>query len=152
MPFTQAVMPQFRDAYHSAFWDRFQPSEKEICFLSQYMEGDSLTVKSRQEESALYLAAQHEYGTVAALDYVELNLEEMAQEGVLEEKALDSLEEKVEDIRPQLESSMQELTAQTQSYMREHDSALHRHMAQRHPKAYELAVKHRQQLRQRRKK
>ena len=67
MPFTQAVMPQFRDAYHSAFWDRFQPSEMEICFLSQCMEGESLTVRSRQEESALYLAAQHEYESVAAV-------------------------------------------------------------------------------------
>lgn len=67
MPFTQAVMPRFRDAYHRAFWDRFQPSEMEICFLAQCMEGEPLTVKSRQEESALYLVAQHEDGSVAAV-------------------------------------------------------------------------------------
>lgn len=109
-----------------------------------------MTVREAEQRSSWGRIGLFDENTL--LDYVELNLEEMAQEGVLEEKALDSLEEKVEDIRPQLESSMQELTAQTQSYMREHDSALHRHMAQRHPKAYELAVKHRQQLRQRRKK
>ena len=57
----------FQDAYDSAFWNRFQPREMEICFLSQCMEGEILNVKSRQEENALYLAAQHEDGTVAAV-------------------------------------------------------------------------------------
>ena len=57
----------FQDAYDSAFWDRFQPNEMEICFLSQCMEGETLTVISRQEKSALYLAAQHEDGSVAAV-------------------------------------------------------------------------------------
>ncbi len=114
------------------------------------MKNPTMTVREAEQRSSWGRIGLFDENTL--LDYVELNLEEMAQEGVLEEKALDSLEEKVEDIRPQLESSMQELTAQTQSYMREHDSVLHRHMAQRHPKAYELASKHRQQLRQRRKK
>jgi acyl-ACP thioesterase len=57
----------FQDAYDSAFWNRFQPRKMEICFLSQCMEGEILNVKSRQEENALYLAAQHEDGTVAAV-------------------------------------------------------------------------------------
>lgn len=57
----------FQDAYDSAFWDRFQPNEMELCFLSQCMEGETLTVISRQEKSALYLAAQHEDGSVAAV-------------------------------------------------------------------------------------
>jgi hypothetical protein len=39
----------------------------EICFLSQCMEGETLTVISRQEKSTLYLAAQHEDGRVAAV-------------------------------------------------------------------------------------
>ena len=86
------------------------------------------------------------------LDYVELNLEEMAQAGVLEAKTLDSLEEQVEDSRPQLDAPLREFTAQTRSYIQEHDSGLRRHMAKRHPKAYERVVKHRQQLRERLKK
>jgi acyl-CoA thioesterase FadM len=57
----------FQDAYDSAFWNRFQPRKMEIFFLSQCMEGEILNVKSRQEENALYLAAQHEDGTVAAV-------------------------------------------------------------------------------------
>ncbi len=56
----------FQDAFDSAFWEHFQPSEMEICFLSQCMEGETLTVKSRKEERALYLTAEHEDGTVAS--------------------------------------------------------------------------------------
>lgn len=57
----------FQDAYDSAFWDRFQPKEMEICFLSQCMEGETLTVKGRAEETAVHLAALHEDGTLAAV-------------------------------------------------------------------------------------
>ncbi len=57
----------FQDAYDSAFWESFRPNEMGICFLSQCMEGEILTVKSREEGSSVYLAAQHRNGSTAAV-------------------------------------------------------------------------------------
>ncbi len=57
----------FQDAYDSAFWEAFQPKEMEIRFLSQCVEGEHLTVRSREEENAVYLAALHEDETVASV-------------------------------------------------------------------------------------
>lgn len=86
------------------------------------------------------------FDEAALLDYVELNLEEMTQEGKLPETVLTTLEDQVESQRPEIESSLEGVTTQTKEYMREHDSLLRQRMAQRHPHAYELAVKHRQKL------
>ena len=85
------------------------------------------------------------------LDYVELNLEEMTQEGTLTATALDTLEDQVESQRPHTDESMADITAQTQSYMREHDSLLRRRMAERHPRTFERAAQHRRQLQEHRK-
>lgn len=85
------------------------------------------------------------------LDYVELNLEEMSQEGALTATALDTLEDQVESQRPHTDESMADITVQTQSYMREHDSMLRRRMAERHPRTFERAAQHRRQLQEHRK-
>ena len=57
----------FEDAYDSAFWEAFQPTEMTISFLSQCMEGETLSVLARREESAVHLAALHADGTPASL-------------------------------------------------------------------------------------
>lgn len=57
----------FQDACDSAFWEVFRPKEMEIRFLSQCVEGETLTIKSREDENAIYLAALHEDGTPASV-------------------------------------------------------------------------------------
>ena len=46
----------FQDAYDAAFRKTFDPKEMEIAFLSQAREGEELTILSREEKSAVYLA------------------------------------------------------------------------------------------------
>ena len=57
----------FQDAYGSAFWDRLNPRQMEISFLSQCTEGETLSVYSREETDAVRLAALHADGSVAAV-------------------------------------------------------------------------------------
>ena len=57
----------FQDAYDAAFWKEFDPKEMEISFLSQCREGEELTVLSRTEKDAVYLAAVHADGNPAAV-------------------------------------------------------------------------------------
>ena len=56
----------FQDAYDAAFWKAFDPTEMEISFFSQCREGEELTILSREEESAVYLAALHADGKLAS--------------------------------------------------------------------------------------
>lgn len=56
----------FQDAYDAAFWKAFDPTEMEISFFSQCREGEELTILSRKEESAVYLAALHADGKLAS--------------------------------------------------------------------------------------
>jgi len=57
----------FQDAYSAAFWKAFDPREMEISFLSQCREGEELSVLSREEESAVFLAAVHADGKLASV-------------------------------------------------------------------------------------
>lgn len=57
----------FQDAYDSAFWKQLMPTEMEVVFISQCMEGETLSVRSRVEESGVYLAAVHADDTVASV-------------------------------------------------------------------------------------
>ena len=57
----------FQDAYDAAFWKTFDPREMEISFLSQCREGEELTILSREEERAVYLAAVHADGKLASV-------------------------------------------------------------------------------------
>ncbi len=57
----------FEDAHDAAFWKAFAPREMEISFLSQCREGEELTVMSRTEENAVYLAAVHADGKLASV-------------------------------------------------------------------------------------
>ena len=57
----------FQDAYDSAFWEAFAPTQMELRFLSQCREGETLTVKSRPEEGKLTLAALHADGSLASV-------------------------------------------------------------------------------------
>lgn len=57
----------FQDAYDSAFWAGFEARELEICFLSQCLEGETLTVLGRAEEDTVRLAALHGDGRVASV-------------------------------------------------------------------------------------
>jgi len=56
----------FLDAYDSAFWNAFNPTEAQINFLSQSREGETLSVQSRAEGDRLLLAAAHGDGSLAA--------------------------------------------------------------------------------------
>ncbi len=57
----------FQDAYDSAFWADFAPRELEISFLSQCLEGETLTVLGRAEGDSVRLAALHADGSVASV-------------------------------------------------------------------------------------
>ena len=57
----------FQDAYDKDFWNRFGARRMEICFLSQSREGETLSVRSRREENAVYMAAVHADGRLAAV-------------------------------------------------------------------------------------
>ena len=57
----------FQDAYDSAFWAGFEARQMEICFLSQCLEGEVLTVLGREEGDSLRLAALHADGSVASV-------------------------------------------------------------------------------------
>ena len=57
----------FQDAYDKAFWNQFDARRMEICFLSQSREGETLSVRSREEENAVCMAAVHEDEHVAAV-------------------------------------------------------------------------------------
>ena len=52
----------FQDAYDAAFWKTFAPKEMEIFFLPQCREREELTILSRKEEGAVYVAAVHTDG------------------------------------------------------------------------------------------
>ena len=57
----------FQDAYDSAFWADFEAREMEISFLSQCLEGETLTVLGRAEGDGVRLAALHADGSVASV-------------------------------------------------------------------------------------
>ena len=57
----------FQDAYDSAFWKEREAQEMEICFLSQCMEGERLTVKGKADGEGVHLAALHADGTLASV-------------------------------------------------------------------------------------
>ncbi len=57
----------FQDAYDKAFWDSFDARQMEICFLSQAREGETLSVRSRQDDRELRFAAVHPDGTPASV-------------------------------------------------------------------------------------
>ena len=57
----------FQDAHDSAFWDALAPVETEISFISQCLEGETLSVRSRVDGNRVYLAALHEDGRLAAV-------------------------------------------------------------------------------------
>ncbi len=80
------------------------------------------------------------------LDYVEVNLEEMAEEGELESGALDTLEEQVEQMRPELDEAMTQLPEGTQEYISEHNELLRKRLAQQHPAEYGHLLEHRSAL------
>ena len=56
----------FQDAHDSRFWTEMNPKEMEISYLSQCMEGETLSVRSRTEDGSVHLAAVHEDGKIAA--------------------------------------------------------------------------------------
>ncbi len=49
----------FQDAYDKAFWNQFNAKQMEICFLSQCREGETLSVRSREDGRSVYMAAVH---------------------------------------------------------------------------------------------
>ena len=57
----------FQDAYDRAFWDCFGARQMELCFLSQCREGETLSVRSREDGDAVHLAAVHADGSLAAV-------------------------------------------------------------------------------------
>ena len=57
----------FQDACDKAFWAQFDARQMEICFLSQSREGETLSVRSRQDDNVLHFAAVHADGTLAAV-------------------------------------------------------------------------------------
>ena len=57
----------FQDSYDKAFWNHFDAKQMEICFLSQSREGETLSVRSREERNAVYMAAVHEDDRIAAV-------------------------------------------------------------------------------------
>lgn len=52
----------FQDAYDAAFWKTFAPNEMVISLPAQCREGEELTILSRKEEGAVYVAAVHTDG------------------------------------------------------------------------------------------
>lgn len=57
----------FQDAYGKAFWNQFDAKQMEICFLSQCREGETLSVRSREDGNSIYMAAVHEDESLAAV-------------------------------------------------------------------------------------
>ena len=57
----------FQDAYDKAFWAQFDARQMEMCFLSQSREGETLSVRSRQDDHKVHFAAVHADGTLAAV-------------------------------------------------------------------------------------
>ena len=57
----------FQDAYDKAFWNQFSAKQMEICFLSQCREGETLSVRSREDGIAVYMAAVHADESLAAV-------------------------------------------------------------------------------------
>lgn len=57
----------FQDAYDKAFWAQFDARQMEMCFLSQSREGETLSVRSRQDDHEVHFAAVHADGTLAAV-------------------------------------------------------------------------------------
>ena len=57
----------FQDAYDRAFWDRFGARQMELCFLSQCREGETRSVRSREDGDAVRLATVHADGSLAAV-------------------------------------------------------------------------------------
>lgn len=57
----------FEDAYDSRFWEEKSPRDMEICFMSQILEGEKISVQSKEENGKVYLAAVHEDGRLASV-------------------------------------------------------------------------------------
>lgn len=77
------------------------------------------------------------------LDYIELNLEEMAREGTLDLTRLDDLETYVEQMQPSLDEPLSQLSTKTREYMRKHSEENRKMMAEKHPEQYDRVVEHR---------
>lgn len=57
----------FQDAYDSKYWKALNPTEMEIVFLSQCREAETLSVRSRETDDGVYLAAVHADGSLASV-------------------------------------------------------------------------------------
>ena len=57
----------FQDAYDRAFWDRFGARQMELFFLFQCREGETLSVRGREDRNNVRLAAVHADGSLAAV-------------------------------------------------------------------------------------
>ena len=53
--------------YDATFWKMFDPKEMEIAFLSQALEGEELTILSKQNKNEISLAAIHSDGKIASV-------------------------------------------------------------------------------------
>ena len=63
----QRYIEMFADAYPRDFWERLGPRDMQINFLSQSMEGETLSVRTREENGTVTMAAAHEDGRLAAM-------------------------------------------------------------------------------------
>ena len=57
----------FEDACPREFWERLSPTDMQINFLTQSMEGETLSVCSKEENGTVTMAAVHEDGRLAAM-------------------------------------------------------------------------------------
>ena len=59
----------FQDAYDSDFWSEKEPQQMEIRFLSQCREGETVSVRSRIDNTGVHFAALHQDETVASVAF-----------------------------------------------------------------------------------
>ena len=59
----------FQDAYSGDFWAEKEPRQMEIRFLSQCKEGETISVRSKIDETGIHFAALHQDGTVASVAF-----------------------------------------------------------------------------------
>ena len=117
----------------------FDALAKEIAAL--IVQNPTLTLEEAESQSSWGRVGLFDEDTL--LDYVEMHLEEMAQDGALDSSSLDNLEEHVEQMRPELTESLSHLSPKTRDYMRRHSEVLHDRMAARHKAQYEHFQQHR---------
>lgn len=80
------------------------------------------------------------------LDYVEIALERRAAAGRLDDAGLEIIEERVEDMRPELGTTMENLPPKTQKYVRDRTMRIRERMKARDPEQYERLLQHRGRL------